>query len=783
MAKRYFHVALTTAAAWFAGSSCVAAQTVPEPRSEGTPVVADATPRPDEPASTPASDKGIADIVVTAQRRNENLQHAAVAVTVVGSDALARVGVSQPQDLTKLVPALKLAGIGGGGTQVTVRGVGNFAGNPYAEPAVAVNLDGVYLARSGGPDGLFYDLDRVEVLKGPQGTLYGRNATAGAINIITKKPTKDLSLDATVEAGNYDLWRGTLAINVPVSSTLQVRASGTVTHRDGYSSDGYNDDKTQAGRLQLHWQPADRLSVLLVGDYEHVGGKGPNGVFSPYLVSSNPFLGATKDGSNALLRGVSIAISGGTNPTLLPPILDNGFVNQRNWGASATIDLDLGGAKLTVLPAYRHSDNDYLQYNPGFPVSSSEWSKATSVEARLTSTGGSPFQWIVGGYYYNEKIGFDLFADQGVAFARTEPLLHTRSYAAFGQLSYAILPHLRATGGLRYTDEHKTQAGRNGGPLPALPAGYAGSPSAYYNASCQPYDPSTSTCYFVLTGDLKKQSVTWKAGLEFDAGPRSLIYGNVATGFKAGGFFGSLPPNTYKPETLTAYTIGSKNRFFNNSLQVNAEAFYWTYKNKQVTHLGPILPSGFNLITENAGKATIKGAELEIIWQPTQDDAFSANLQYLHARYKDFRYSQTTVTGPAQTACPTTAIDGASAVAVDCSGRPLPLAPTWTANLSYRHTFQLGDTPLDAQIGTQIQSRYFTGEEYLSGELQKFSTASNASLTWHLSGGRYAVGLFIDNIEDSRIKTFSFVQPVVGLPVVILRAPRTFGGRVTVAFR
>ncbi|MBA2935753.1 TonB-dependent receptor [Sphingomonas sp. CGMCC 1.13654] len=782
MAKPSFHVALTTAA-WLAGPSCLGAQTLPEPSGHERPVANNVARGPADATSVPVSGKGIADIVVTAQRRNENLQRAAVAVTAVGSDELMRAGVSQPQDLTKLVPALKLAGVGGGGTQVTVRGVGNFAGNPYAEPAVAVNLDGVYLARSGGPDGLFYDLDRVEVLKGPQGTLYGRNATAGAINIITKKPTKDLSLDASLEAGNYGLWRGMAALNVPVSPTLQVRASGTLTHRDGYSSDGYNDDKTQAGRLQLRWLPTARLSVLLVGDYEHVGGKGPNGVFSPYLVPSNPFLGSTKDGSNALLKDISLAISGGTNPTLLPPILDNGFVDQRNWGTSATIDLDLGGAKLTVLPAYRHSDNDYLQYNPGFPVSSSERSRATSIEARLTSTGHSPLQWIIGGYFYNEKIGFDLFADQGVAFARTEPLLHTRSYAAFGQLSYAILPHLRATGGLRYTDEHKTQAGRNGGPLPALPAGYNGSPAAYYNAACQPYDPSTATCYFGLTGDLKKQSVTWKAGLEYDAGPRSLIYGNVATGFKAGGFFGSLPPNSYKPETLTAYTLGTKNRFFDNSLQVNAEAFYWTYKNKQVTHLGPILPSGFNLITENAGKATIKGAELEIIWQPTHDDAFSANLQYLHARYKDFRYSQTTVSGPPQTACPTIPIAGASAVTVDCSGRPLPLAPTWTANLSYRHTFELRDTKIDAQIGTQIQSRYFTGEEYLPGELQKFSTASNASLTWHLHGDRYAVGLFIDNIEDSRIKTFSFVQPVVGLPVVILRAPRTFGGRFSVSFR
>jgi iron complex outermembrane receptor protein len=165
----------------------------------------------------------------------------------------------------------------------------------------------------------------------------------------------------------------------------------------------------------------------------------------------------------------------------------------------------------------------------------------------------------------------------------------------------------------------------------AVPAGFAGSPASFYTTACDSYDPATGSCYFPLDGDLKKNSVTWKAGLEFDPGPRSLLYANVATGFKAGGFFGSLPPNTYKPETLTAYTLGSKNRFLDNTLQVNAEAFYWIYQNKQVTHLGPIQPGGFNLITENAGKARIKGAELELVWQPTPRDALSANIQYLDA--------------------------------------------------------------------------------------------------------------------------------------------------------
>lgn len=155
------------------------ATTAPETASASAPV---------DSAAPTQDQSGIADIVVTAQRRSENLQRTALAVSAVDASALRQAGVVQPQDLTKLIPALQLSSLGGGGTQVTIRGVGNFAPFLYSEPAVAINYDGVYLARSAAPNGLFYDLERVEVLKGPQGTLYGRNATGGAINVITAKP-------------------------------------------------------------------------------------------------------------------------------------------------------------------------------------------------------------------------------------------------------------------------------------------------------------------------------------------------------------------------------------------------------------------------------------------------------------------------------------------------------------------------------------------------------------------------------------------------------------------
>lgn len=730
------------------------------------------------------SQSGLAEIVVTAQRRSENLQKTALAVSAVGGEQLQSANISQPQDLSKLVPALKLSSGGGNGTQVTIRGVGNFAGNAYSEPAVAINLDGVYLARSGGPNGLFYDLERVEVLKGPQGTLYGRNATAGAINVITRKPDDVLSAEGTFTVGNYDLVRGEAAVNVPIADGAALRVAGVVTRRDGYFSDGYSDDRSESIRAQLKLDPTDRLSILLSSDYTHVGGQGTGGVIAPYLDKDNPYRGPSKDGTNDILTGASLAISGGANPNLLPKLADDGYIDMDNWGVSATIDYDLGGARLTVIPAYRRSENNYLHYAAGFPIVTHELSKATSVEVRLGSSDETAIKWLVGGYYFDEALNFDLFANQGVAFNRTIPDLKTRSYAAFGQLTYSLTDTLRVTGGARYTSERKSQSGVNGGPLPTIPTGYPGTPESFYNLACAPYDAAEGVCYGGLDGVVKNTKVTWKGGLEYDAGARSLIYANVATGFKAGGFYASLAPNTFKPETLTAYTIGSKNRFLDNSLQLNFEGFYWVYKDKQITHLGPILPGGFGLITENAGKADIYGAEIELLWQPAPSDKFSANLQYLHSRYSDFSYSQSTTTGVPNTTCPTTPVTGAAAVIVDCSNRAVSLSPKWTLNANYVHSFDFDNgSSIDAQLGTQIQSSYWVGEEYLEGQYQKASMVSNASVTWRAPNDRFSIAAFVDNIEDRTIKSGSFVQPVLGSTFAILRAPRTYGLRANVKFK
>lgn len=722
--------------------------------------------------------QGIADIIVTAQRRTENLQGTAVAVDVLSGSELVNRGVNQPQELEKIVPALRVVAGSDGGVTTVIRGVGGFSGNPFGEPGVAFNLDGVYLPRNGGPNALFYDLERVEVLKGPQGTLYGRNATAGAINVITRQPERDFGVEGTLELGNYNLRRGILAVNTPLGDNAALRIAGTISRRNGYFSDGYGDDGTDAVRGTFKFQPTSATTITLTADYQHVNEKGNGSAISPFLNPSDPFIGFTRDGTNELLRNVSLAITGGANPNLLPAVKADGFVRIKNWGVSGTIVHDFGGVELTVIPSYRDSESHVHHYGAMFPVTTDEYSAAQSLEVRLASTGELTLSWLVGGYYFNENLHFDQLVEQGVANIDTVPRLNTQAYAAFGNLTVSLSDRFRLVGGLRYNEEHKSMDGVNGGPLPPVPTGFAGTATAFYNVACASYDLSRALCYQPLQGKLNQNKVTWKAGIEWDAAPKSLIYANVGTGFKAGGFFGSLAPNTYQPEILTAYTVGSKNRFFDNTLQLNAEAFYWDYKDKQVTHTGPVLPSGFSLITENAGKAEIYGGELNVVFEPTRNNQFTADVQYLHAEYKNFVYTQNTITGSPITGCRTSPISGQPAVLVDCSGLPMAKSPKWTVNLSYNHRFDLSDEDtLDAMIGTRIESGYWLGEEYIAGEYQGGSMMSNASLVWRRQDGRFSLGAYIENIENEVVKTTGFVNSVIGMVAVNLRSPRTYGIR------
>jgi iron complex outermembrane receptor protein len=734
-------------------------------------------------ADTQSSDGGLEEIVVTAQRREESLQKAAIAVTAVTGDDLTRSGITETSNLGKLVPALVVQPTGGT-TSFFLRGVGTNSQNSFSENAIAFNFNGVYVGRPTAPAGVFYDLERVEVVKGPQGTLYGRNATGGAINVLPKKPILGkFGVEGLAEYGNYDSKKGFLAVNVPFGEIAALRVAGQVVDRDGYISDGYDDDKGEAVRASFLLKPSDIWSINIVGDYYHQGGKGGGAVLLPSKAFAVPSVNDRVSISDP--RAIA-AINGYAETLFAPPFCAGGFIasgcienagtdgylDNHFYGLSAQVDGDMGFATLSVIPAWRKSEANFRTYLPGFRGEIQDNAEQMSLEARLTSASDQRLRYVLGAFFFNEQQDTLNYFRQGrISTTRFTPRLKTQSLAAFGQLTFDITDDLRLIGGGRYTREDKSQLTASvGGGLPG------------------PVDPPLGA---PVTGDLTFTKFTWKAGVEYDAGPASLVYANVATGFKSGGFFVAAPPsNSFAPESLTAYTVGAKNRFFGNKLQLNIEAFYWDYKDQQVTFVGGVR-TGNGLfaqgsLTANAGKSRIFGTEVEARIAPTRDGLFNITVQYLNGKYKSLQTANFSPTGaPVTTGCTTIGsrlanpgINGARFFDIDCSGKPTVNSPKWAINLGYQHSFRIGgDMALVAGARSSIETSRYMNANFREEEKQGSFMMSDAYLTLEGPQDKWSITAFINNIEDKEVLARAGTRPILDFPVGTLRPPRTYGVR------
>ncbi len=723
-----------------------------------------------------AEGPGLDEIVVTAQRRTENLQKVAIAVTAISTDDLVNAGVTDTIGLTKLVPALVVQPGGGSNTGFYLRGVGTLGPNSFSENAIAFNYGGVYIGRPTAPIGALFDLARVEVLKGPQGTLYGRNATGGAINVLPNRPDLSRSSgEVGVEIGNYNLRKGNAVINTPLSETLAVRIAGQALDRDGYLSDGYDDEKGEAARASLLWEPNDRLSLLVMGDYFHQGGKGVGGVLvpgslSPTAPAVSDRIGGSEPASIAELR---LRFPGLINPGLVVPPQKDGFNDNTFWGVSATLDYTFDAGTLTVLPAYRDSRPDFRFYSVGFRGDMQETSKQSSLEVRFASAEDSAFRYVLGGFLFRDKVdALNSFFQGGLSTTTFMPHQDTTSKAVFGQGTYDVAPAFRLVAGIRYTHENKEQT----------------TPLRQSNV----FNPNPP--FLTATGDENFESVTWKGGIEFDAGPQSLLYANVATGFKAGGFYPAVGKNSFEPEKLTAYTLGSKNRFLDNRLQLNAEAFWWDYQDQQIGYIGPVevRPGAYGQasVTANVGQARMYGLDLEAQYRLTRDDEIGINLQYMDSKYKSFVYTAISANGaPLPSGCavtPNTSLPveaPARLFTVDCSGKSAVNAPKWSLNLSYEHTFTLpGDYALMAGARSRIESGRFLSIDYRPEQHQGGYMTSDIWLTLEAPENSWSLTAFVNNLEDKDIYSTSVTRPILNVVYNGLRPPRTYGLRGTVRF-
>lgn len=705
------------------------------------------------------------EVVITAERREESLQRSALAVSVASGEDIERAGVTRAEDLSRLAPALTLNSGGAITTQLFMRGVGNYNGNAYFEQAISFNYDGVHISRAGGVNGLFYDLQRVEILKGPQGTLYGRNATGGAVNVLPNRPTFEFEGGVGADIGSYDLMKFDGFVNLPLmSDRAALRLAFQTVRRDGYFDDGLGDDESDAVRAMLRLEPTESLSINIGADYAKLGGRGAGATL--FTTREAQFDGLHTPQVIAVYRSFNFPEVGRS------PISGESwteFVDNEWGGIHATIDWRTPIGRLTLIPAYRHGEQDYFFTNIGFNGRVRETDKSHSLEARLGSNADQRLRYVLGAYWFQEDISADQYYNQVINATRQIFELDTETWALFGQATFDVTDSLRLVGGLRYTEEEKTQSGTT------------------YTVIQAPGIFRGMTVPIRTPGSGSWDNTSGKVGVEWDVAEASLIYANVATGFKAGGFYNATPPNAFDPETLTAYTIGSKNRFFENRLQLNIEAFYWEYKDQQVSYLGQRADGQVLALQENVGKSTIQGVEVEAQFLMAKNTLITGSVQYNDAVYDDFVYNLVNFNGPAaarsRTGCPITGPTNGILYRVDCSGFQVPQAPKWNISAGIEQTFPLSTgARIVADIRTNYRSERYLSFDFLPNIAEGDTTRTDASVTYFSPEDRWSVSAYVRNIEDDAVKMNAFQHPFLPIAAGVLEAPRTYGVRLRANF-
>jgi iron complex outermembrane receptor protein len=774
-------------------------------------------------------------IVVTAQRKSQSAQSVAIALDAVKGSDLIRAGVNDSYGLSKVTPAITITNGGGPNSSIYMRGVGNKTSSSYADPAIAISYDGIYMGRSTAAAGpMFYDLERIEVLKGPQGILYGRNATGGAINIIPR--TAKLGYnggEVTIGHGNYSNTEAQGAYNFALGEDAALRIAGNYNKRDGYNKDGTNDADNKGIRAQFYARVNDDFNFKVGADYMKSGGMGAGSIYVGSYLDS---------GSGYVFTPSGLDISGGTytteaqayrNTQLLAPgfgfatdVSEKPYVDNSFYGLNAEFNINTKLGKLTIVPGYRSSDVNSVFSVVGFNSAKvSEQADQSSIEARLSGKVGN-IEYIGGLYYFNEKLQANNVYNQEFVLPLQKYTQNTKSNAVFGQLTYNVNDDFRLVGGIRFTNDEKKFNGTinnfivfcGGLPPTTPPASFAAGCATTGNLPHFTTVTEVSSALNFLTsngwiaanstlssgtqifpllngvGVVMKTDVpvndegsysktTWKASAEYNIAKDSLLYATIETGYRAGGFQLSEGRTDYDPEEITAYTIGSKNRFFDRKLQINVEAFYWKYKDQQITYF-TIAPDGTIVSsTENAGEVTNQGFDIDTVYLPTANTRLSLKTQYLDAKYDDLHFI--TASPRDNFNCSyvlTGAVSGGAAVKdFNCSGKTAIFAPKWTVNVGATQTFNLGSYDLIGSLNGSWRAEQQGTFEFLEESIIPAYWTWDADLTLAEGTDKWSLTAYVNNLADERQMVAPQLAPT-GQLISIYNAPRTYGMRLNYKF-
>jgi iron complex outermembrane recepter protein len=697
-------------------------------QGSATTTVDTAAPNPDTAA--------LAEVVVTAEKRSENLQKTPAAVTVVTSEQLVNQRVVSERDLEAFAPSADFSAERQN-TVAYIRGVGTANDYPNSDPSVVMQVDQVYTPRS-ATSGALFDISGVEILPGPQGTLYGRNAIGGVINVTTNRPAETFSGEALIEAGDYSLSHEFAAVNMPLADDLAVRLAANREQHTGYLSNGMDDEDSTAFRVSALYTPG-AFSAFLAYSYYHNAGLGDMSIQIPYVNSGNPWYAPTD------------------------PSTRGAFDQHDIYQFSGTFDYKFdNGMTLTYIPSwvYVRVKENVPQNGNDPPTSDNIFSfePVTQYTQELRLAGGNgPLKWVGGlyGYYSNTHSYYDVDTPglEGIGpFTNVTIDAYNReeSYAAFTQVTYSVTDRVRVIGGLRYSSDEKQANGDVGVTLyPPITPVVVSSPASNY------------------TFDHTWHHVDWKVGMEADLTETSMLYSTIASGYLEGGY--SLVPstptfnNTYQPEKLIAYTLGLKNRFFNNRLEVNDELFYYDYRDYQVSYFNITLGTSVNY---NAQKARIYGNDLSVKYLVSRSDEIDASIGLLSAYATDF-------------AIPT-GIPGQPPVSFN--GYRLPDSPTATATVAFQHAWDLPNGSLIARVQTHYDSGEWEIFSHPANTYQPATTKTDVNLTYGFANDKWNIGLWGKNLENKARFVGPGTTSVAGINSAFLEAPRTYGVRVGARF-
>ena len=722
------------------------------------------------------------DIVVTARRREETLQDTPLAVTAFTRETIQDARIESLADLGRLTPGLNYTPLFGAQNQLPIiRG----AAQTFGPLNVGVFLDGVYLSGKAGVDLELNDLQRVEIVKGPQSALYGRNTFAGAINYITQRPSDEVYTgSAELTVGDHGLRKGMLSISGPVTDWLSFRLSGFARTFDGFytsSIDGGRVDfsETSGASLVVEARPTDRLTAT----WRTTVSTEDSGQPASNVIRTNSALGTPSGGSASQQRNLlyigelpSIPQDGVTVNTL------NGYGQRGDvLRTSLTLDYEFDNATLTSISSYSRRKTEYTFDgdnticdqtggcpNFGFPFTQAiqfgQSSFATSSsddrffdrsqELRLASNGDDRLQWLVGVFYYeNDTRSLARSSTPGVPRSLTQ----IESLAFFGSLGFDFTDRLRGTFELRHENEDQS---------------YDQAPSR---------GSGTGSSYIVRNSAQSFEFTTPRLTLDYDLTPDSMLYATIARGAKAGGFNSNLNITedqwTYDAEYTWNYEIGSKNTFLGGDLRLNGALFYTDWTDQQVACQNPVSSGGTSTqrtYTCNVGEAQVLGLELDGVWQLTDHLSLTANYAYTDATYSKFRDDSLA-----------DALTRAGLSQIDFDGKRLPYVPEHKLVFSPQYERNIGNgVTLQARADLAYQSKTFLRAD----NLQYFGEKTTVDLRLTLRGDDgWRVQAFADNVFDddtptAGVRFFDSVNYSVASPLVTGADRRQIGVTVGYSF-